>query len=130
MSENPEVLEKSLTRALAGGPRSDFIAELVVQPMYSLASIINAEYFEALARRRAVLSRTLHWSILRMSIGSPQRLAVMCRGHLSALLVKKLICFQSERDVKRELKHAISILSRRHFVGLKDRAATCISTLQ
>jgi hypothetical protein len=87
MSENPEVLEKSLIRALAGGPRSDFIAELVVKPVYSLASIINAEYFEALARRRAAFTRALPWHALRVSIGSPQRLAVMCRGHLSALLV-------------------------------------------
>ena len=129
MSENPEVLEKSLTRALAGGPRSDFIAELLAHPVYSLASKINVEYFEAVARRRAVSTRALPWHALRVSIGVPQRLAVVCRGGLSTLLVQRLICFGKERAVKRALKHATCVMSRRHFVGLKDRIPTCVSTL-
>ena len=111
-------------------PRPGFIAELLAHPVYSLASQIIAQHFEAVARRRAVCSRALHWPAPLVSICLPQRLAVVCRGHLSALLVQKLICFRSERAVKRALKHAIAVLSRRHFVGLKDRAATCVSTLK
>ena len=111
-------------------PRPGFIAELLAHPVYSLASQIIAQHFEALARRRAVCSRALHWPALLVSICLPQRLAVVCRGHLSALLVQKLICFRSERAVKRALKHAIAVLSRRHFVGLKDRSAICASTLR
>jgi hypothetical protein len=34
-------------------PRPAFIAELLAHPVYSLASRINAVYFEAVARRRA-----------------------------------------------------------------------------
>ena len=129
MSENPEVLEKSLTRELAKEQRSDFIAELLAHPVYSLASMINEKHFEAVARRRAVSTRALPWHALRVSIGVPQRLAVVCRGGLSTLLVQRLICFGKERAVKRALKHATCVMSRRHFVGLKDRIPTCVSTL-
>ena len=111
-------------------PRPGVIAELLAHPVYSLASQINADHFEALARRRAVSGRALHWPALLTSIHPPQRLAVVCRGHLSTLLVHKLIRFRSQRAMKRALKHAIAVLSRRHFVGLKDRAATCVSTLR
>ena len=105
-------------------PRPGFIAELLAHPVYSLASRINAEYFEAVARRRAVRTRALHWRAVLMSIGVSQRLAVVCRGRLSALLVQKLICSPSEP------RHATAVVSRRHFVGLKDSDATCVSTLQ
>ena len=105
-------------------PRPAFIAELLAHPVYSLASRINAEYFEAVARRRAVRTRALHWRAVLMSIGVSQRLAVVCRGRLSALLVQKLICSPSEP------RHATAVVSRRHFVGLKDSDATCVSTLQ
>ena len=111
-------------------PRPGVIAELLAHPVYSLASRINAEYFEAVARRRAVSTRAMHWHVLLNGVFLPQRLDVVCRGRLSAHLVQKLIRFRSERAVKRALKHAIAVLSRRHFVGLKDRAATCVSTLQ
>ena len=113
-----------------GRPRPGFIAELLAHPVYSLASKINAEYFEAVARRRAVSTRALHWHALLVSIGVPQRLAVVCRGGLSALLVHRLICFGRERAVKRALKHATCVMSRRHFVGLKNRIPTCVSKLQ
>ena len=101
-------------------PRPGFIAELLAHPVYSLASQIIAQHFEAVARRRAVCSRALHWPAPLVSICLPQRLAVVCRGHLSALLVQKLICFRSERAVKHALKHATALLSRR---SLKDHAA-------
>ena len=107
-------------------PRPGFIglAEHLAHPVYSLASRINAEYFEAVARRRVVQTRGPHWPAVLMSIGVSQRLAVVCRGRLSALLVQKLICSPSEP------RHATAVVSRRHFVGLKDSDATCVSTLQ
>jgi hypothetical protein len=131
MSENPEVLEKSLTRALARGPRPGVIADLLAYPVYSLSSQIAMANLEAIVRRRAVLTQGLNWAALRLNdLFTSQRLAVVCRGNLSALLVQKLISFRSERAVKRALKHATAVVSRRHFVGLKDRAATCVSTLR
>ena len=130
MSASQNDLKKSLTRALAGGPRSDFIAELLALHVHLLASIINAEYFEAFARRRAVSIRGLNWSALFTSIIPQQRLAVMCRGNLCALLVQKLIRFRSECTANRALKHSTAVFSRMHFVGLKDRTATCSSTLK
>ena len=115
-------------------PRPGFIAklsaELLAHPVYSLASRINAEHFEAVARRRAVSTRALHWPVLLVSMYLPQRLGVVCRSHLCAQLVQKLIRFRSERAVKRALKHATVVVSRRRFVGLKDSALTCVSTLQ
>jgi hypothetical protein len=128
MSELLNALKESLTRALAEGPRSGFIAHFLAHPLYCLASRINVQHFEALARHVAVRIQGLHWPTL--DIGSPQRLAVVCKGRLYAHLVQKLICFRSERDVKRAMRHAIAVLSQRHFVGLKDRAAACVSTLQ
>ena len=103
--------------------------ELLAYPVYSLASKINAEYFEAEAHRRAASTRALHWHVLLNSVCLPQRLALVCRGRLCALLVQKLICFPSERAVKRALKLATSVVSRRHFVGLKRHVPTCVSTL-
>jgi WD40 repeat protein len=76
------------------------------------------------ARRRAVSTRALHWHALLVSIGVPQRLAVVCRGRLSALLVQRLICSRSD------LQHATAVVSRRHFVGLKNLDVACVSTLQ
>ena len=121
MSKLKEVPVKSLQEKLLRPP---FIVELLAHPVYSLASRINAEYFKALARRRAVRTRALHWSVVLMSIGVSQRLAVVCRGRLSALLVQKLFCSPSEP------RHATAVVSRRHFVELKDSDATCVSTLQ
>ena len=126
MSESPEVLENALTR----GPPPEVIAEMLAYFLYLLASIINNEYFEAVARRHAVSTRELPWHALLISIGVPQRLTVLCRGSLSALLVLRLICFKRERAVKRALKHATCVMSRRHFVGLKDSIPTCISELR
>ena len=119
------VQEEVVERPCAGS-----IAELLAHPVYSMASKINALYFVAVARRRAVSTRALHWHALPVSIGVPQRLAVVCRGGLSALLVLRLICFGRERAVKRALQHATCVMSRRHFVGLKERKPTCVSTLQ
>ncbi len=109
-------------------PRPGF--ELLAHPLYSLASGINAQYFEAVARRRAVSGQALHWPALLVSIGVSRRLAVVCRGRLSALLVQKLIRFRSQRAVKRALKHATAVVSLRNFVGLKNSNATCVSTLK
>ena len=128
--EKKEAKEKDEVQEVAQRPCAGFVAELLAHPVYSLASKINAEYFEAVARRRAVSTRALHWHALLVSIGVPQRLAVVCRGGLSALLVQRLICFGRERAVKRALKHATCVMSRRHFVGLKERIPTCVSTLQ
>jgi hypothetical protein len=105
-------------------PRPGFIAELLAHPVYSLASRINAQHFGTLARRRAVSTRALHWPAVLVSIGVSQRLAVVSRGRLSALLVQKLICSQSE------LQHATAVVSRRHFVGLKNSNTASAFTLQ
>ena len=53
-----------------------------------------------------------NWPALLTSIGVSQRLAVACRGRLSALLVAKLIRFGSDRAFKRALKHAAAVMSR------------------
>jgi hypothetical protein len=122
--------EKQAGRSSRQRQRPGFIAELLAHPVYSLTSSINAEDFEALAHRSAGRTRALHWAALVMSIGVSQRLVVVCRGHLTALLVNRLIRFRSDRAVKRALKHAVAVLSRMQFVGLKNSAATCLSTLQ
>ncbi len=113
-------------------PCPGFIAELLAHPVYSLASRINAEYFRGRGASSCSIdpSAALACVTRLVSISVPQRLAVVCRGGLSALLVQRLICFGSERAVKRALKHAACVMSRRHFVGLKNCIPTCVSTLQ
>jgi WD40 repeat protein len=59
-----------------------------------------------------------------MSISFQQRLSLMCRGRFSALLVQKLICSPYQPQ------HSKAVVSRMHFVGLKDCEATCVSTLK
>jgi hypothetical protein len=122
-TKNSTEAEVEVERISKQCPRPAFIAELLAHPVYSLASKINAQYFEAVARRRVVQTRALHWHVVLMSIGVSQRLAVVCRGRLSALLVQKLICSPSEP------RHVTAVVSRSH-VGLKASDATCVSTLQ
>ncbi len=45
-------------------------------------------------------------------------------------LVRRLLCFQSERAVEHPLKHAASILSRRFCLDLKNATPVCVSTLK
>ena len=127
MTENPEVLEKLLTKALVERPRSGFIAEVLAHPVYLLASRINAKYLEAVVRRSAVSTRGSNWAALLMTIGCPQRLAVVCRGHLSVLLVHRLICFRRKCVMMHYLNHATAVLSRMHFVGSNVRVPVCVS---
>ena len=67
-------------------PRPGFIAELLAHPVYSLASQIIAQHFEAVARRRAVSTQALHWHAL---LATCRRIAFflgVTRYHLSFLL--------------------------------------------
>ena len=111
-------------------PRLGFIAELLAHPVYLLASSIGVKYIRALVYRRELKTRELNWSAVLMSLCVSRRLAVLCRGQLSTLLVQKLIRFRSQRALKRVLKPALSVLSKQNTVGSKKQIATCVSTLQ
>ena len=116
--------EEELGRSSGQRQHPGFIAQLLAHPVYSLASRINAQYFEAVGRRRAIQTRALHWPAVLASINASQWLGLVCRGRLSALLVQKLVCSPSE------VQHATAVVSRRHFVGLKTSDATWVNTLQ
>jgi hypothetical protein len=94
--QQESVEEEEEEKEVVERPCPGFIAELLAHPVYSLAYKFNVEYFEAVARRRAVSTRALHWHALLVSIGVPQRLTVVCRGGLSAaeadLLWKRTRC--------------------------------------
>jgi predicted NACHT family NTPase len=122
--------EEELGRNCGQRRHPGFIAQLLAHPGYSLASRINAQHFEEMAHFRAVHSRPSYWRALVISVCHSQRLAVVCRGRLSALLVQKLIRFRSERAVKRAVKHTTAIFSRMHFAGFKPLPTECVSTLQ
>ena len=104
--------------------RTDFIAELFAYRLYSLASRINAEYLNAVAHRRPVRIFGLNLRSNFMNIFFKQRLSLLCRGRMIALLVQKLLCSPYQP------RHSTAVVSQRHFVGLKNSAATCVSTLQ
>jgi WD40 repeat protein len=121
MSDTQNELTSSLARALAGESRSDFIANLLALHAHLLASQINLQHFKAIECRNPVSTRGLNCSALSLNIGPQQRLAVIGRGRLSALLVQRLICSR---------RQATAVISRRHFVGFKECEAECVSTLK
>ena len=123
-----KVLEEFKKKAAEERLRTpSFIADLLADPLYFLASIINAKYFEGMVSCRQVSIRAVPWQALRLSIGFPQRLAIVCRSGLSALLLKRLIISFGSKYI---VKHAIAVLSRKHFVGFKNREPSCVSTLR
>ena len=105
------------------------IANLLVILLFSIASIKNAAYFEAMIYHRAVQPLARHFTAVRRSLYASQRLALMCKGNFGALLIFRL--FHRSQSELLAPKHALKCAkvvesqSRKNVVG-----ATCVATLQ
>ena len=80
---------------------------------------------EAMLRcRHASRAPAQQWNVYGSGIGLRQRCALLCRGALCAVLVRKLMRFQGRYGAMNALHHACCVISRRHFLVSKNAAET------
>ena len=81
--------------------------------------------WEAMQRcRHASQAPAQQWNVYGSGIGLRQRRALICRGALCAVLVRKLMRFQGRCGAMNALHHACCVISRRHFLVSKNAAET------
>ena len=103
----------------------ELIAEAEAHPAYCLASRACVQRWEAMLRYRH-LSRApaQQWNVYGSGIGLRQRRALLCRGAVCAVLVRRLMRFQGQYGVRNVLQHACCVISRRHFLVSKNAGET------
>ena len=85
--------------------------------------------WEAMQRCRQVSrAHAQQWNVygsrVRYWAPAAARFALLCRGAVCAVLVRRLMRFQDEHDARSALHHACSVISRRHFLISKNAAET------
>jgi TPR repeat protein len=101
------------------------IAEAEAHPAYCFASRACMQRWEALLLcRHASRAHAPQWNVYGSSIGLRQRRALLCRGALCALLVRRLMCFKGPHSARNALHHVCCVISRRHFLVSKNAAET------
>ena len=94
--------------------------------IFLCASKRNNAFFRANGFGRSVQTRGLHNDVCLMSISHKQWIALLRRGHFSALVVQKLTGALSNR-----WRYPNAVFSRWHFVGLKIKTSPqCSLTLK
>lgn len=61
-------------------------------------------------------------------VGFQNRLQLVAGGRLGTMVAHKLLSLPDKRAIESPLKHAIAVLSRRHF--FKDTSVTCVATFK
>ena len=103
----------------------ELIAEAEAHPAYCLVSRACVQRWEAMLRyRHASRAPAQQWNVYGSGIGLRQRRALLCRGALCAVLVRKLMRFQGRYGAMKVLHHACCVISRRHFLVSKNAAET------
>jgi hypothetical protein len=104
----------------------ELIAEAEAHPAYCMASRACVQRWEAMLRyHHASRAPAQQWNVYGSGIGLRQRRALLCRGALCAVLVRKLMRFQEGRyGAMKVLHHACCVISRRHFLVSKNAAET------
>jgi TPR repeat protein len=97
----------------------ELIAEAEAHPAYCVASRACVQRC-----RHASRAHAQQWNVYGSGIGIMQRRALLCRGTLCAVLVRRLMCFQGQCGAKKALHHACCVISRRHFLVSKNAAET------
>ena len=97
----------------------ELIAEAEAHPAYCSASRACVQRY-----RHASRAPAQQWNVYGSGIGLRQRRALLCRGALCAVLVRKLMRFQGQYGVMNALHHACCVISRRHFLVSKNAAET------
>ena len=103
----------------------ELIAEAEAHPAYCLVSRACLQRWEAMLRYRH-LSRApaQQWNVYGSGIGLRQRRALLCRGAVCAVLVRRLMRFQGQHGARNALHHACCVISRRHFLVSKNAGET------
>jgi hypothetical protein len=103
----------------------ELIAEAEAHPAYCLASRACVQRWEAMQRcRQASRAPAQQWNVYGSGIGLRQRRALLCRGAVCAVLVRRLMRFQGQHVCRNVLHHACCVISRRHFLVSKNAAET------
>jgi hypothetical protein len=103
----------------------ELIAEAEAHPAYCLASRACLQRWEAMQRCRhasQAQAQAQQWNVYGSDIGLRERRALLCRGALCAVLLRKLMRFQGQYGVRNALHHACCVVSRRHFLVSKNAA--------
>jgi hypothetical protein len=123
----PRRSERALTDAIGAALGGDFVAELMAQSSYCLASQSSLQRWEAMFRCRAPSQAFApQWHVLGIDVGLKQRSTLFTRAALCELLVLRLMRFQGAYHVTHPLRHATCVVSRRHFVFAKNRTDGCL----
>jgi hypothetical protein len=105
----------------------DFAADLLVHPLYCLASRSSVQRWEVMFRCRAPShAHAQQWNVHGIDVGVKQRRAVLVKAALCEVLVQRLMSFQRAICVRHPLHVAKHIVSRRHFVGKHKNQAECL----
>jgi TPR repeat protein len=97
----------------------ELIAEAEAHPAYCSASRACVQRY-----RHASRAPAQQWNVYGSGIGLRQRRALLCRGAVCAVLVRKLMRFQGQNVAMNALHHACCVISRRHFLVSKNAAET------
>ncbi len=118
----PRPLQRALTDTIGAAFGGDFVAELLAQSSYCLASQRSLQRWEAMFRCRA----PSQWRVHGIDVGLKQRSTLFTRAALCELLVLRLMRFQGAYHVRHPLRHATCVVQRRHFVFSKNRTDGCL----
>ncbi len=72
--------------------------------------------------RHASRAPAQQWNVYGSGIGRRQRRALLCRGALCAVLVRRLMRFQGQYGAMKVLHHACCVISLCHFLVSKNAA--------
>jgi TPR repeat protein len=97
----------------------ELVAEAEAHPAYCLASRACVQRY-----RHASRAHAQQWNVYGSGIGLRQRRALLCRGALCAVVVRRLMRFQGQYVAMNALHHACCVISRRHFLVSKNAAET------
>jgi TPR repeat protein len=104
-------------------PDVQFIAELLVHPLYCLASRSSVQRWEVMFRCRAPSqAHAQQWHVYGIDVGPKQRSTLLARAALCELLVLRLMRFGGACRVRYPQQVATCVVSRRHFLGSKNLA--------
>jgi TPR repeat protein len=99
----------------AGG---ELLAQLTAHPVRCLASQLNVQRWRTMLRFRTHSpAHAPHWHVTCIDIRFQQRMSLLCRVALCAVLVPRLLCVQDQHGVVYPFNLAQRIASRLHFLG-------------
>jgi TPR repeat protein len=116
----------ALTDAIGAALGGEFVAELMAQSFYCLASQISVQRWQAMFPCRAPSQAfAQQWHVLGIDVGLKQRSTLLTRAALCELLVLRLVLglmrCRGAYHVAYPLHHATCVVSRRHFIFSKVR---------